>query len=313
MHFRIAHWSDPHGSVQAASMTNNLIDMLPNVDAVVNTGDVVQDLYDNDISYAALSKSMLCVGNHDALLDYNNTVNTSEHPESVATGEQQYNKFIKPFKDSWGVVTKGNTPNWYKDYPEQRIRLISIGVHIRTSENELTESIAKEFLNGAKILGYSVIIITHEIDSTKNNAILNTFSTFSYYTRIHGYWPDADLPNDWPFVLVMQNIADEFVNTGGKIILWLNGHEHSDGFFIRKNYPIFALGSSKIDVWNDVTRTESNATTDVVMNLYDIDTERNIIVCNRLGSCSLIGGGYRKSITFDVEHGKVLTQIGKVV
>ena len=308
--FRILHWSDSHQNSNGANVTNLLRRSIPNLNVSVHTGDIVRDLYGEDISYIEPENNFITVGNHDKLLNYDHINDTGSHPESIASRADIFNRYFKPYYNQWGVTMDTNDTNWYKIYEDYAICLISVDVHVYKTDFQKNTDFLNSILTTCLNRKLSVIMMTHQLNPFTNQAVACPFTFYPYYFSNYSYYPDATIPNTWPYVLKVNDIVDSYIKSGLKVLLWLHGHEHADGFLTHNNVPTFAVGGTIIDKYNDVARTTGGLTSDVVANLYEIDIESDTLRAYRLGAGNMSNGNRRKLLVWSYKENKIITSVG---
>ena len=307
----ILHYTDIHAETRAAEFIKDIIDALGDkLDDVLCTGDVVYANYDSTTTKDSESmgtaatygyvwwqnsglaeKSLFTIGNHEG----NKRDGSSPYKESSTkpndwdnVGKQvECETFIEPYAEGLGItrpdgVDDSESPDykamyWYKDYADQKIRLIGIdGIHhydnvrytTREQEDWLEDTLA------ATPSDYSVIFACHfglddfyghniYWDDEEHKWICNENATggivmkdvdtvAKFHDRgINGYTCNAQMalrvkyiPSGGTYgqrVNTDENpigdIIQDWIDGGGKCVAWIGGHTHTDYMFYPTKYP----------------------------------------------------------------------------
>lgn len=242
----LAHFSDVHGDSTRLARVMQFCDKYDGyIDDILHTGDTVRQVPTDGIGFwndNNAGKVLNVVGNHD--VGY-----FGPNPRSITTKEC-YDLFFAPYISRWGVVQPDNAAAdglcyYYKDYGEQKIRLITLD---GTAFDSAQRAWFEEVLEGARTEGYSVVVANHYpyADGTFD-AHLGT--GFTSYPTHGGMMPDG-----------IPAAVDTFTHNGGSFICHLTGHVHLSGcVFSHKTYPgqlcIAAPSAAGINAYNSFTRT----------------------------------------------------------
>lgn len=271
----LLQFSDVHGDgkslqriVEFANYYNK------DIDTILHTGDTVSSQYSDGIAFfAAVSgsnKILNCVGNHDA---YDGT------DWQAHAGADCYNMIFAPNIASWGVnYTSGNC-YYYKDYAEQKLRLIVLDENLVDTSAEITW--LQGLLTEANTLGYAVICASHsymgggtKIKITKDNKIV---SFARYDKKIAGMYSFTDA----------CDAIDSFISAGGKFVCWLVGHAHCTNFCTSALYPnqpqVMCDTASTARGCADVARVIGTNSEDS-FNLISIDTNVGMFRLVKVGA-----------------------------
>lgn len=269
----LLHYSDYHNdNAELNYIYGNWNEIVGLCDDYICTGDMVDDkfwqsfTYFANSNYPAAKKTLLTIGNHDALNDtegYDWTI--------VASQQELYDKFFAPTIANWGVTYQAGKTYYYKDYPDESIRLIVLNDMLieadRFAQLNWLETVA---LN----TDYSVVIAKHYMppNITKIDC---TFTAIDYDSNGYGF---DDVPA----------VVDRFVNNGGKFICYICGHTHYDYIAYMTNYPnqlcitVDAAGREICNRYSDVQRYDDEISRDL-FNVIQFDTSSNTIKITRCG------------------------------
>lgn len=306
----LLHFTDIHAETRAAECIKEVIDALGDkLDDVLCTGDVVYANYKSSstensaaISEAApygykwwqesglAEKSLFTIGNHEG----NQRSSTSQYHETNPVNDWDYigkqiecETFIEPYAEGLGITRPDGADDaespdykamyWYKDYAEQKIRLIGIdGIHhydnvrYTTMEQEdwLTATLA------ATPSDYSVIFAchfglddfagdnakwddeTHKWICNENEGGGRVMVDGDNVTKFHDvkstaytcnaqmalrvkYIPDGDSYGQRRTTdeNPIGDIIQSWIDGGGKCVAWIAGHTHIDYMFYPTKYP----------------------------------------------------------------------------
>ncbi len=204
------------------------------IDDILNTGDL------QDADFGSGIANFLAVNGHERVLNVigNHDVYKSGIYNGSGNEVNVYNRFIKDFVSSWGVVQPTDAATnglnyWYKDYTDttsyttsstrpavpRSIRLIALDcMYWTTAQNTWLQDVLSSTPNTM-----SVIVACHYKPS---------------YTRIEcnmddGMQESIDYgidPNADPGYVNAAAVTSvkNFIDGGGKFICWLCGHDHKD-------------------------------------------------------------------------------------
>ena len=119
--FNFIHFTDNHGDTKLTGNVIRYLNAMPELDMAINTGDMLASNFTSSkaviTQMANSGKPILPVlGNHD--------VGNSSTVNLCGTHAEVYNSLIKPFNDKGWITTTENY--WYKDFPDDKIRLIAL-------------------------------------------------------------------------------------------------------------------------------------------------------------------------------------------
>lgn len=190
------------------------------INDIIHTGDGV-NYYENENPLETVGGGIVMnvIGNHECWLESKGAYNYD------ATAEQTYQKFIAPFISTWGVVSAGaNLCYYYKDYADAKIRLVVLDcMHFDQKQAHWLSYV----LEGAKLLGYSVVGVTHYPPQSGLTPIDCTFASIDNEVAPE----NAERMADDAYVVV-----DDFINNGGEFICWLSAHMHCDHIGVVNNH-----------------------------------------------------------------------------
>lgn len=252
----------------------------PYIDDVINTGDTVNDNFDDDFSFylnGGTSLYLHSIGNHEV-----------KKGSSEVTLKGVYDKYLKPQIANWGVVQPQNAESlglcyYYKDYADKGVRLIMFdsvlymnyaasGIYEATwLENVLEDAITKNL---------SVVVATHY---PTTGLFDNGFNTPFNSLKDQGREYD-------PVGNGIIATIDTYIKKGLKFICWLSGHTHLD--MVGKVAYAETLGNSQLSIvvenagcsdgWNDSARVKNTKSQDA-FNLIAFDTYSKMVKIVRVG------------------------------
>ena len=211
----LLHISDVHGDKAGLERLCDFMDEYGEyVEDCICTGDLLEGGWISGFDFWNLNgrekKILTCVGNHDTLLDDKNW-----DWSKVATQEQTYEMMFAPYIKEWNCVYEENKTYYYKDYPENTIRLIVLNNMLADEELEEQLQWLERVLNDALEKGLHVIAATHYPIRMKK--IPCNFSTLDR----------GDVLGDTQMEVYQEKIHT-FTQNGGEFIVWLTGHVHLD-------------------------------------------------------------------------------------
>lgn len=272
----LLHFSDIHEDATAMERVCDFMEKYgDNIDDCICTGDLLADRWKSSFDFwdqNGRAKTILsCIGNHDALTD-----DVGWNWEMCASQEACYKRFFAPYISNWGCVYQQNKTYYYKDYPDNAIRLIVINSILRDAECQEQLDWLDDVLNDAINHSMHVVIAMHYPIYMKK--IPCNFSTLDEPDGIGEKSMD-----------VYQEKVDSFIKKGGNFVVWLTGHIHIDYIGYNEKFPnqlciaIDALNCYQSNAYSDTERVEGMPSQDLY-NLVTIDTFDNIIKIIRVGS-----------------------------
>ena len=299
MIFRFAQISDTHNS-NLTAYANALLDDIPYLDFKCHTGDIVQNYFEQGISNAGFDSHLVVLGNHDMLLQ--SGVNPIQYDwTKQPTQAQAYNLFFNPYKAQTGITIPNNTSWWFKDFDDKAVRVIGLNCHVLGDAKTTQATWLEATLSEVIVKNYKVVILSH-IAPDLTKSVLSTFTDL--------YEPEHDSVREaHSFIQESRTIIDDYISNGGNIICGLYGHEHCDLFLNNSGVPEFVIGSTVINNYNNVQRT-NNTTSSVVVNLYEYDDFLQTLKVWRLGAGDLKNGRFRKLLTWSYNKKEIISYVG---
>jgi Predicted phosphohydrolases len=216
----LIHFSDIHGD---AKCLKNVLDFQNHysdwIADIIHTGDMVTTEYSDGIAFwnntAGAERILNCIGNHDTRA--NNTW-------IGKTMDESYTTYFAPFINNWGVTYTANKTYYYKDYPDNHVRLIVLDIMHQTSEQL---SWFTSTLNSARSGGLHVIVACHSrahwlfdsLSTPWDDKIVVPGYAAGYSDSSGGSYPE-NMSNSY------ANAVDSFISAGGEFICWIHGHTH---------------------------------------------------------------------------------------
>lgn len=307
MKIRFLQWTDSHGYAVGSNYTNSCIGGIPDLDFAIHTGDVCRSSFSDDSSYAQLSNSLFVVGNHDVV----NSSGIGSLPSGYDDWADQpspsniYTKFFQPNVAKWGVTMNEGETWWKKRFPEKNLCIVGLDSTTRGQQLVKQRAFLDKVLKECTDNNDKVIFASHFVE----HGIMPVpcCFTFLHYYMHGGQW--SDYSGWYPFINeCMETVTNYVNNTGLKVIAWVCGHEHADAFFTHRPFPVIVCGSTIIDSWNNLSRSEGNALTSrACMNLYEYDDELDTLRIYRLGADNATGGARRKMLVYDVGQRRIVS------
>ncbi len=294
----LLQFSDLHGDAENLGRIVTFLDAYQAfIEDAIHTGDAVYCYWDNPNEFGNVpgaERILNVVGNHDCWKGHKVWAESprpydatqSEAYELLFTGENRED----PLVAHWGVTQPAgfdnpDSPHWcacyyYKDYPEQGIRLIVLDCMHYTP---VQAGWFAATLADARARGMAVVAAQH-------------YPAQSGLDAIPGGWSDRDEvlnavpdPGDAQMERMPDgafSTVDGFIEAGGTFVCWLSGHTHLD--FIghvpghRRQLQIIADKSGEGDAYMQEDRTRGSRFQDA-FNLVTINPSRGILVVDRIG------------------------------
>lgn len=251
------------------------------IDDILHTGDNVAEQYDTGSfdfwgEVEGAEKILNVIGNHDGAksgspIDWN-----------YYCGQLCYERYFAPYIQNWGVTYTPNVCYYYKDYQQQKVRLIVLDDNISedySAENTWLQGV----LNDARTNNLSVVIATHTPKgygiATKvnkpNTAERCSFSNGSLNASAMYRYADA------------CTLVESFITAGGKFVCWLCGHSHKMDMGFSVDFPnqlqVCADIAYAKRTDEDVLREPFNNSEDS-FNVVSIDTENGLLKLVHVGT-----------------------------
>lgn len=278
----IHRWTTPLERI--IQFKNYLTDLGILNDAIV-TGDLVRNSSDEESAFNSFWTNttgtediLIALGNHDHY-------DVGSQPHGKASFSKMDGLFFQTI-DNWDVVRQSNYPFYYKDYDDEKVRLIIADPAVTSDEADETTWL-EQTLDGAKTLGYSVIIASHFLVTQAVSIYDNDWSN-----NLARDTATDSMSYDWNGCDIVSCVTD-FINDGGKFLCYMIGHTHTDIVSYVANHPeqlIINVASASADrehetplTTNDLPRYENSRTQDC-FNVITFDAENSIIKCVRVGA-----------------------------
>ena len=156
----IAHFSDLHGAdnTNVKRYLRFCRHYSDYIDVLLNTGDVIPRSYSDDFSWytrtSGSDKVLFCIGNHDVAEMTDGKFDWAAH-----NGAEAFERYFAPFLQGWDVRHPGGQAcYYYKDFPENCIRLVILDMMDYTAEQDQWLS---EVLEEARAAGLHVTVASH--------------------------------------------------------------------------------------------------------------------------------------------------------
>ena len=273
----LLHFSDIHEDETALQNIVKFKEkMVSYIDDAICTGDMVTTWgkgmsWWNDMS--GTSKILLCIGNHEIQTSANTTEDYGEH-YSIADA---YGRYFSTNISNWGVQYTADLTYYYKDYADNKVRLIVLDSLIKADASAISaqNTWLANTLAGAKTLGYSVIIATHFSNRADKTAIESNFTMIDHA-------PESSI-----LLSTYCDTVQSFIEGGGDFICYISGHEHLDYILTCEAYPsqiVVCIGECKDeDLWGDLEREAGTKSADL-FNIIAVDTYAKNMKLIRIGA-----------------------------
>lgn len=278
------------------------------IDELVNTGDTVAGVYADGVAgYDAIEgveKILTIIGNHE----------TREGDNWQAhVGQDAYNMMIAPFVSDWSVVQPAHAAAdglcyYYKDYAAKNVRAVFVDI---MGYDSAQDEWLGEVLNGARNVGYHVVIFTHYAGArSEAEASLAAFNKVPCnYTTLYSVGGTSDNLTAYnPQAYKMMETVDSFMQAGLHFVGYVTGHYHVD--FVAKcaKYPdqlIYAVGATKSGEMRDFDHVLGTRNQDE-FQVIAIDPVSSIVKLYKVGAYYDRNGRSKGSVCVNYSTGEVL-------
>ena len=289
--FTLLHFSDIHRGVNPLKRIITFKNFLQNknlLNDTICTGDLVKNSTDEQAAYQdfwyntpGTEDILISIGNHD-------TYNVGSQPHGKATIEKKNNLFFQTISQWGDVIRDGIAPYYYKDYPNELIRLIVVDPSI--TEDEMDETTwLNNVLSDAIIKNYAVIVASHYLRTPSSTATIYDNSWSNNRARLTH---EDTMTYDWAGCDIIDCVTN-FINNGGIFVCYLIGHTHTDILAYPTNHPEQLIIHAPCASWdrghettlttNDLPRFENTKTQDA-FNIITVDATNKILKVVRVGS-----------------------------
>ena len=302
----IAHFSDIHADTSALYRIMRDIEKYESlIDDTICTGDIVANSNEQIESWWDASV-LTCIGNHDSASYSNGTYNWVAL--SMADRDAYY---IAPFESNWGITHTSGTSYYYKDYADQKVRLIVLDVMIYSiyESDESLKTAQAAWLNGllsdAITNDLHVLIATH---APHGGAVAEQCSFSKFGQGTMPTLGDCDTPQ------VIIDAVESAISSGLHFIGYLVGHTHQDNIWDAENnghqmmYCITCAAVSQTAQWTNSDQYRS--TSEDAYNIVTIDTTNTLVKIVRGGGANIDDHmRTRKAICIDYSTGSVVGEV----
>lgn len=302
----LVHFSDLHGDSAAMQrITKDKRTWDFEVDDIICTGDIVGNTAEQITSWWD-SSILTCIGNHDSA-SYNASTGYDWTALSMADRDSYY---IAPFESGWGIAHTAGTSYYYKDYTEQKVRLIVMDCMLYMSEGTASEATTQttwlsNLLSDAIANALHVLIAIH----APHGGATATVCSFSKYGQtIMPTWGDCNTPQS---VIDTVNTA---ITNGLHFIGYIVGHTHQDDIWDAENnnkqlmYCVTCAAVTQTAQW---INSDQNRTGELdAYNIVTIDTDHTLVKLIRGGGADIDNAmRTRKGICFNYSTGENIGEI----
>lgn len=287
---QLLHISDTHafaeGTRDAVALSRQL--GIP----LVHTGDMVQDYYGQDITYAYPGAMLFCIGNHD--------VWTKTLPRQYTEQSKLYATYYAPYASGRNCVQTAPDTWWYKDI--ENVRLISLDCLCDGSvmARQLTwlENVIAE-------CEWCVVLSHMPPRSLQPHACCLTCSAYYSTTFV-----SPENQGQMPYTPGLKQLYDALLPHKDKILVELCGHEHSDCIGMAPDWPVSVIGSTIIDSYNNVYRSPDTVQNRCVANLVRI-APGDFYAIYRLGAIGRTTGERGRMVVYDYKTKRFSTMVSR--
>nr|DAJ54214.1 MAG TPA: putative phosphohydrolase [Bacteriophage sp.] len=287
---QLLHISDTHafaeGARDAVALSQRL--GIP----LVHTGDMVQDYYGQDITYAYPGAMLFCLGNHD--------VWTKTLPRQYTEQSKLYATYYAPYASGRNCVQTAPDTWWYKDIGG--VRLISLDCLCDGSvmARQLTwlENVIAE-------CEWCVVLSHMAPRSLQPHACCMTCSAYYSTTFV-----SPENQGQMPYTPGLKQLYDALLPHKDKILLELCGHEHSDCIGMAPDWLVSVVGSTLIDSYNNVYRSADTVQNRCVANLVRI-APGDFCAIYRLGAIGRTNGERGRMVVYDYKTKRFSTMVSR--
>ncbi|MBQ7525678.1 MAG: metallophosphoesterase [Abditibacteriota bacterium] len=306
------YFSDLHGDQgELARLAKFYNDNEKYFAGAICVGDIIERHFESDFSFWGKTKYhekiMLAIGNHDGI-HAAEPINW-EDPMPMA---DCYNRYFAPYIKGWGVQYEEGKTYYYKDFEENKVRLVVVDCMLRSGVNGAAEKEQlkwfKNLLADARVKGLSVIVARHfaltDKDRGPENAMVTIECNFMERGRV--------IDGPYKEVLAYMDAVDEFKKAGGDFVCWFCGHTHCDYMTYSLRCPDqLCIGISNATRFqgggNAIERAIGTRNEDLADALV-IDTARGVLKRIRIGANVDSFMTPRNCIGFDYRNMKVLNE-----
>lgn len=286
--------TDTHGAATAGRLAlDTYVD--GGYDMLVITGDVVASGFDDPYTLTSADEGYpLCLGNHDVTrgLDWGHEASRDELVAKYHLDAASNPCGIS--RDGWAW--------WHRDVND--VTVLGFDCCMASGYDEQTgwlRSQLQRCIDG----GRWAVLCSHIFDSSQERRQVACSFTNPIYQLDRQFLPI------YPPIKAYSAILDEYVGKGLKVAFACYGHDHSDELEVTSGGRVknFVLGSTVVDVYNDLIRTgDTSATSCVVMNLYVIDTDAGTLDVVRIGARNAASGRERRRMRLSLDGSDVLAE-----
>lgn len=275
---QLLHISDTHafteGTRDAVALSQRL--GIP----LVHTGDMAQNYYGQDITYAYPGAMLFCIGNHD--------VWTKTLPRQYTEQSKLYATYYAPYASGRNCAQTAPDTWWYKDIED--VRLISLDCLCDGSvmARQLTwlENVIAE-------CEWCVVLSHMAPRSLQPHACCLTCSEYYSTTFV-----SPEEQDQMQYTPGLKQLYDALLPHKDKILIELCGHEHSDCIGMAPDWPVSVIGSTIIDGYNNVYRSTDTVQNRCVANLVRI-APGDFCAIYRLGAIGRTNGERGRMVVYD--------------
>lgn len=301
----LLHFSDLHADANALYRIVSFAESNPDlVDDIICTGDMVAGTYASITSWWD-PKVMTCIGNHDCA-SYDPDTGYDWTALSMADRDAYY---IAPFESNWDIMHTSGTSYYYKDYTDQKVRLIVMDDMLYNDNGaEATAQTAwlASLLADAITNGYHVIIGIHAPHG--GSELIRCSFTFYDWNSPMPTRSDCNTPQT-----VIDTVANAITN-GLHFVGYIVGHIHQDFVWDAENDKsqlMYAITTANTNTEAQWEMSGQDRSEDVdAFNLVTIDTNRTLVKIIRGGGADIDNHmRTRKAICFNYSTGEITGEV----
>ena len=303
----ILHFSDLHSEAATISRIVAAAEEAADfIDDIICTGDMVANSYSEIASWWD-ANVLTCIGNHDTA-SYSVADGYNWTALSMADRDAYY---IAPFESNWSIVHTVGTSYYYKDYTDQKVRMIVMDGMLYssyepdTSLGTVQTAWLANLLSDAITNNLHVLIAIH----APHGGATAIDCSFGKYGQ--GTMP---INNDCNTPQVVVDTVANAINNGLHFIGYLVGHAHQDNMWDAEGdgkqlmYCVTCAAVGNVNQWKNSDQFRSYRFD--AYNLVTIDTTNTLVKIVRGGGADIDDHmRTRKAICFNYSTGEKVGEV----
>lgn len=277
------HFSDIHGDKKRLQNILEFKEYYSDYIAdIIHTGDMVRYHSTDGITFwdevEGAENILNVIGNHDTL------VGSTWIGMTMA---EAYTTYFAPYISNWGVVSTSGKTYYYKDYTDNKVRIIVLDI-MHQSADQLTWFVS--ILESAKAAELHVIVAVHSrahwlfdsyVTPWDDKPLVPSY-TAGYSDKSASTYPE-NLADDY------ADAVDDFMTGGGYFVCWIHGHTH------HKMFAELQTHSNQLDVsvenagipnfaWTYVKARIKNTKSEDCFNVFAVDVDSKVLRIMTVGA-----------------------------